>query len=95
MRRHYLITYDIADDKRRTAVFEHLKDQGDHAQFSVFFCELNLRELAELRGRIQPVIHEREDQVLILDLGPEHNPLDTQIECLGKPYDPTPRCMIV
>jgi len=95
MRRHYLITYDIADDKRRTTVFEQLKDHGDHAQFSVFFCQLNRRELAELRGMMQNSIHEQEDQVLILDLGPEHNPLDAQIECLGLAYDPTPRCMIV
>ncbi|MEM8784050.1 MAG: CRISPR-associated endonuclease Cas2 [Planctomycetota bacterium] len=95
MRRHYLITYDIADDKRRTAVFETLKDHGDHAQFSVFFCELNRRELAELRGIMQQAIHDHEDQILVLDLGPEHNPLDTQIECLGRPYDPTPRSLIV
>jgi CRISPR-associated protein Cas2 len=95
MRRHYLISYDIADDKRRTTVFEHLKDHGDHAQFSVFFCQLNRRELAELEAMIQPVLNDAEDQVLILDLGPEHNPLESQMQVLGQPYDPTPRCMIV
>ncbi len=37
-RRHFLITYDISDDKRRTKVFHTLQANGDHAQFSVFLC---------------------------------------------------------
>ncbi len=95
MRRHFLIRYDIAGDKRRTAVFETLKDHGDHAQFSVFFSELNPRELAHLRSLLTGIIHHHEDQVLILDIGPNHNPLDRSVDCLGKPYDPTPRSQIV
>ena len=95
MRRHYLISYDIADDKRRTRVFEDLKDHGNHAQYSVFFCELDLKELAGLRALLSDAIHNDEDQVLILDLGPEHNPIEQQIECLGKAYNPVSRCMIV
>jgi CRISPR-associated protein Cas2 len=95
MRRHYLITYDIADDKRRTAVFEHLKDHGDHAQFSVFFCELSDREHAQLLALLHPEFHPEHDQILMLDLGPEHNPLEQQVQTIGRPYDPTPRSMIV
>ena len=34
-RRHYLITYDISDDKRRTSVFRTLVGQGDHVGDSV------------------------------------------------------------
>jgi CRISPR-associated protein Cas2 len=44
-RRRYLVTYDISDDKRRDQVFQTLRDNGDHAQYSVFFCELTPREL--------------------------------------------------
>jgi CRISPR-associated protein Cas2 len=95
MRRRYLVTYDVSDDKRRTKVFRSLLDHGDHAQYSVFFCELNSRELAELRGRICANIHHGEDQVLILDLGDVSNPLDAGLECLGKAYDPALRTMIV
>lgn len=95
MRRHILVSYDIADDKRRTKVFRALKDQGDHAQFSVFFCELTRAELATVRAMLTALIRHDEDQVLILDLGPHHNPLEGQVECIGKPYDPGPRCTIV
>lgn len=31
-RRHFLITYDVADDKRRTKLFNLLQGEGDHAQ---------------------------------------------------------------
>ena len=94
MRRHYLITYDVADDKRRTRIFETLKDHGDHVQFSVFFCELSAMELAQLRTILQPVAHEKEGQIMIVDLGSGHAPLEAGIECLGKPYKPMIRTMI-
>ena len=38
MRRRFLITYDISDDKRRNNVFKALRDCGDHVQYSVFIC---------------------------------------------------------
>ena len=94
-RTRYLITYDISDDRRRTKVFRLLRDNGDHAQYSVFFCELTLRELAALRGRLTEEIHHREDQILILDLGAAVSPLDGSLECLGKAYLPCPQVHIV
>lgn len=94
-RRHYLVTYDITDDKRRTQVFEDLKDTGDHAQFSVFFADLSPRELAELRAQLSSRIHHGEDQILIVDLGPAHHPLDAGLECLGKGWEPPTRCLVV
>jgi len=66
-RRHYLITYDVSDDKRRTRLFKLLEGEGDHAQYSVFFCDLTPAELASTRARITELIHDREDQVLILN----------------------------
>ena len=94
-RRHYLVSYDIADDKRRTRVFEAIKDQGDHAQFSVFFCELNDREKVALQATLQPLIHDRDDQVFLIDLGPAHHALEEGLICLGKPYNPSTRTTIV
>lgn len=95
MRRHYLITYDVADDKRRTRIFEALKDHGDHVQFSVFFCQLNTMELAQLRIILTSFVHDHEDQIMLVDLGPSHAPLESGLECLGKPYEPIARTMIV
>jgi CRISPR-associated protein Cas2 len=94
-RRRYLVTYDVSDDKRRSKVFHLLRDHGDHAQYSVFFCELTNTELAELRGRLAEAIHHREDQVLLLYLGRATSPLDLSLECLGKPYQPPDRVFIV
>lgn len=94
-RRRYLITYDVSDDKRRTRIFKTLLDHGDHAQYSVFFCDLNARELADLRGRLSGAVHHRDDQLLILDLGNADNPLDAGLECLGKPYQPATRVLVV
>ncbi len=66
-RRHYIISYDVAStkegDKRRSKVFDHLEGRGDRAQFSVFFCALNPRELAQLRMDLDAIIHHGEDQV--------------------------------
>lgn len=98
-RRHYLVSYDIASDKagdkRRNKVFEALLSRGDHAQFSVFFCQLNPSELAELRAELIDIIHHAEDQVLIVDLGPGHNPLDDGIEYVGKPFNVSSRVTVV
>ncbi len=94
-RRHYLVSYDIADDKRRGKVFDLLEGRGDHAQFSVFFCQLNPRELAMLRADLTAVIHNDDDQVLLVDLGPAHNPLDGGIECLGKAFSVAARAVVV
>lgn len=94
-RRHYLITYDISGDKRRTAVFKTLIGQGDHVQYSVFLCALNPQELAGLRATLDQTIHHGEDQVIIVDLGRAENDVDLVLECLGKRYNPMTRVRIV
>lgn len=94
-RRHYLVTYDISDDKRRTLVFELLSSNGDHAQFSVFLCQLNPTELARLQSQIQPLIDAKVDQVLILDLGKVEYSEQLAMMILGRGYAPPVRTMIV
>lgn len=94
-RRRYLVAYDISDDKRRTRVFEGMHGYGDWAQFSVFFCELTARELIRLRTELRDVIHQGEDQVMIVDLGRAQHPLEDSLEVLGRGYDPRVRTHIV
>jgi CRISPR-associated protein Cas2 len=94
-RRHYVITYDISDDKRRNSVFKMLSGAGDHAQYSVFFCELNERELVQLRSRLREVIHQREDQILIVDLGKAARPLETGLQVMGRGYAPSVRAIVI
>ena len=94
-RRKYIVTYDISDDKRRTKVFNLLHGFGDHAQYSVFFCQLSKMELLQLKGRMSPLINNREDQILIVDLGPSSTPMELSIDCLGKAYAPPTRVFII
>ena len=94
-RRHFLISYDVANDKRRTRIFETLKDYGDHTQFSVFLCDLGEMELATLRGLLGPLVHHEQDQVLIVDLGPADHDLQMSIDAIGKAFDPQPNAFIV
>ncbi len=57
----WLISYDIADDTRRTLVHETLKNYGRRVQFSVFECELTPTQLDILRKRLQFIVDETED----------------------------------
>lgn len=94
-RRHYLVSYDIGDDKRRTRIFQALEGAGDHVQYSVFLCELSKREHARLRADIHQYVHQREDQVMFLDLGPAHVSLETAMDVMGRPHEPLVRTLIV
>ena len=95
MRKRYLIAYDVSDDKRRTAIFKTLMGNGDHVQFSVFLCQLSDVELARLKGNLTESVNARQDQVVILDLGPADSDLASRLECLGKAYTPPARVMVI
>ena len=86
MRASYLITYDIADDKRLRLVFRTMRAYGDHLQFSVFECQLTAADLVRLKGELSGIIHHTEDQVLFVYLGPAEDRGDRIITALGKPY---------
>lgn len=86
MRHVYIVAYDIADAKRWQRVYKIMLGVGDHVQYSVFRCELNERELAELRVKLRAAIHHTEDRVLIGALGPVEGRGAEAIETLGKPH---------
>ena len=94
-RRHYLVSYDVSDDRRRTKIFKTLHGFGDHAQYSVFFCELSDQELVQLRTKLRSAIHHKEDQILIVDLGATARPLEEGLEVLGRGYQPATRVVVV
>lgn len=94
-RKHYVVAYDISDDRRRNAVFKTLHGFGDHAQYSVFFCELNDVELIRLRQKLRAAINEAEDQVLIVEMGTAPRGIETGIEAVGRSYEPSIRTIVV
>jgi CRISPR-associated protein Cas2 len=95
MRQTFIVSYDIGDPKRLRRVYRLMRGWGDHIQFSVFRCELNARELVELRSNLVRVIHHTEDQVLFVDVGPVEGRGSTSIRSIGKVYSAPERCAMV
>ncbi len=62
--RHYVIAYDIADDKRRDRVVKALKGTGYRVQYSLFEAELSEESLLQLRMTIGRAIVPSEDSVI-------------------------------
>ncbi|HSQ42045.1 MAG TPA: CRISPR-associated endonuclease Cas2 [Fibrobacteraceae bacterium] len=95
MRRRYLVTYDIADDKRLKKVFKAMKDYGDHLQFSVFLCDLNDVERIRMESSVKSIMNEKDDQVLIVDLGQATQQVDEDaFYAIGRPLVFQPRAKI-
>jgi CRISPR-associated protein Cas2 len=83
MRRHYLVTYDICDAKRLRRVFKTMKGFGAHLQLSVFQCDLPDIDLVRMKAALTEIIDQREDQVLIIDLGSNESHPIKRIESMG------------
>jgi CRISPR-associated protein Cas2 len=86
MTTRYIVTYDICDPKRLRKVFEIMKSAGRHLQLSVFRCDLSELAREKLVSELSEVIHAREDQVLLIDLGPAEGRAAEKIRALGRPY---------
>ncbi len=95
MRTRYLVTYDIADDDRRTQVYKTLRGYGDHLQYSVFRCDLAATTRAQMTTDLHPLIDHGRDQILIIDLGPVEGRADTCIVSIGRRYIPPVRTVVV
>lgn len=95
MRRRYLVTYDISDDKRLQRTFKALKDYGEHLQYSVFICDLNSVERIRMEVALKEIINEKSDQVLIVDLGLTRPTLEeSNFYVLGRSIAIQPRVLI-
>lgn len=74
-RQWMVVSYDIADDRRRTKVMKTLLGYGRRVQYSVFECEVRPAQVAELQGRLRRIIRPEQDSVRFYLLCEE---------CLGK-----------
>ena len=84
MRNVFLISYDVADVKRRTKVFKKLKGRGEAVQFSVYRCRLSPNEKLTLRAELWDILNLKDDRLLLLDLGPTEGRGDNGWEVWGK-----------
>lgn len=83
MRNRYIVTYDICENKRLAKVFKTMRGFGDHMQYSVFRCDLSDAEKVKMKEALTGVINFKEDQVLIINLGPARGRGDGCIETMG------------
>ena len=95
MRFHYIVSYDIADPKRLRKVFKTMLGMGDHMQLSVFRCELSDRDRVRLAAKLERLIHHKEDQVLLIDVGPAKGRSRRAIAALGLPCAARARAVTV
>jgi len=70
MRRCYLVCYDIREPKRLRRIHKFMKAYGEGWQYSVFYCTLKQIDRVRLENGLREIMNLREDQVLIVDLGP-------------------------
>jgi len=64
----YIVSYDIANDRRRTRVHSTLTGFGVWVQYSVFECFLDRKQRIVLEAKLLKEIHQREDTVRIYGL---------------------------
>lgn len=86
MRTTFIVSYDIADEKRLRRVFKTCKNFGNHLQFSVFECDLSAAERVRMESELKSLIHHNEDQILFIALGPSESRGNRSITALGKTY---------
>ncbi len=84
----FVISYDVAEDRRRRLIFRALLGFGDHEQYSVFLCALTAASFTRLRAKLDDLVHHGEDRVLFADLGPVGGRADTALSSLGRPALP-------
>lgn len=69
MHNKYIVAYDISDAKRLRNVYNFMRGYGKSIQYSIFLCELSLKEKAILKTEIYELIKPSEDSIILVDLG--------------------------
>ncbi|MEZ6129346.1 MAG: CRISPR-associated endonuclease Cas2 [Planctomycetaceae bacterium] len=87
MKRCYLVCYDIADPKRLRQVFKICKGYGEHWQYSIFFCVLKDLDRVRMQAELEEVMHHKQDQILMMDLGQDETSARGNTVALGQPMD--------
>ncbi|MFN0112541.1 MAG: CRISPR-associated endonuclease Cas2 [Blastocatellia bacterium] len=89
MRNRYIVSYDIGNDKRLRRVHKTMRGFGDALQYSVFLCDLSPSERTILLEKLTPIINHREDQIMLVNLGPADGQSGQRIETIGRGLSPS------
>ena len=79
----YIVTYDIADEKRWRAIFKLMHGYGEWLQLSVFQCRLTRARQIELTQRLGDLMSLSEDHVMVIDVGPAEA-VQPKVNSMGK-----------
>lgn len=91
----YIVTYDIADDRRWRAVFKLMHGFGEWLQLSVFQCRLTRARAIDLQARLATTISPLEDHVMIVDVGPAEG-VQPRVASIGKrQFQPIERVPVI
>ena len=90
----YIVTYDIADDKRWRRLFKLMHGYGEWLQLSVFQCRLTRMRQAELVQQVEAILNRDEDHLLMLDIGPAKN-VTPRVLSIGKTFAPVVRVPVI
>lgn len=58
-----VVSYDVADDRRRARVASEMENFGRRVQYSVFECHLSDAQIIDLETRLQAIIDWDRDRV--------------------------------
>jgi len=95
MRRCFLVCYDIRDPKRLRRVHKVLRGYGKAWQFSVFFCVLKDIDRVRLQSDLKEQMNQKDDQVIILDLGLNETEARKAATVIGQPLPKQERNIVV
>jgi CRISPR-associated protein Cas2 len=90
----YIVSYDIADQKRWRRIFKVMQGYGEWLQLSVFQCRLSRRRHAELIALLDGIIHHDHDHVVTMDLGVVES-VKPRVTSLGKDFQPVERQPVI
>lgn len=92
--RIFIVTYDIADDRRWRRVYRVMNGYGRWLQLSVFQCRLTARRRQDMAAALEAAISKHDDHVLIIDVGPADK-INPRVESLGKTFESVKREAII
>lgn len=84
MRTRYIVSYDICESRRLRLVHKTMCGFGEALQYSVFCCDLSPSERIMLIESLSGIIDHREDQVMLIDIGPADGRGQQSIETVGR-----------
>jgi len=78
---HYVVAYDIPDDRRRQRIARALEGHGERVQYSVFECRLTNKQFRALWEELKEIAELKEDSLRAYRLCP---PCARWVKTLGQ-----------